>query len=262
MRTLAEMLCWNLAAHAVVMLLCWLRSLQLGKVCIVDSAWGLAILASSWSTLALTPQVTGRGILLTVAATFWAARLSGHVTWRNWNRPEDRRYAAFRAAHGQAYAGVSLVTVFLLQALLGWVVALPVQLGTWSAVATPGSTVGLPEMAGFFLALFGVAFEGVADWQLAVFKRDPANAGRVMRTGLWARSRHPNYFGEACVWWGMWLMAAPGGMGWAALLSPVLVTVLLLKVSGVTLAEKGMDSRRPGYAAYVRETPAFFPRIW
>jgi steroid 5-alpha reductase family enzyme len=140
-----------------------------------------------------------------------------------------------------------------LQALLAWVVSLPLL-----GAATSSAPLGWLDAVGTALWLLGMVYEAGSDWQLARFKRDPANAGRVLASGLWANTRHPNYFGNFCIWWGLYLVALQGGAWWS-LPGPLLMTLLLLKVSGVALLEKDIAHRRPEYADYVRRTPAFIP---
>lgn len=186
-------------------------------------------------------------------AAVWAVRLSGYITWRNWGEPEDRRYVAIRKRNEPGYALKSLYLVFGLQAVLGWIVSAPL-------LAALGSDAGLGwlDALGFALAVFGIAFQALADYQVARFRSQPQNAGKLLDAGLWRYSRHPNYFGEFCVWWGFFLIALAAGGLWA-IASPLLMTVLLLKVSGVALLEKDLRSRRPEYEGYMRRTNAFFP---
>jgi steroid 5-alpha reductase family enzyme len=180
-------------------------------------------------------------------------RLCLHITVRNHGQPEDRRYQKIRANNQPHFEYKSLYIVFGFQAVLAWVVAVP-----FMAIARDAREPGVLEVLGALLAAFGVLFETVADWQLERFKENSASRGQVLDAGLWRYSRHPNYFGECCVWWGFGLMALGAG-GWWALASPLLITVLLLKVSGVSLLERDIGERRPEYARYVRETNAFVP---
>ena len=186
----------------------------------------------------------------------WGVRLAGYLAWRNHGKGEDFRYRAMRKHWGARFPLVSLVTVFVLQGVLMWVVSLGVQL---SQTATEPS-VGALAAVGVAVWAVGLFFEAVGDAQLARFKADPANKGAVMDRGLWRYTRHPNYFGDFCVWWGFGLISLAAPWGWLALLGPVLMSVLLLRVSGVAMLEKTIGSRRPGYAEYVRRTSAFFPR--
>jgi steroid 5-alpha reductase family enzyme len=171
---------------------------------------------------------------------------------RNHGQPEDRRYQKIRA-NNEPFWIKSLYIVFGFQALLAWVVALP-----FMAITHEVSGLVALEWAGILLAAFGLAFESIADWQLERFRKGGDSQARVLDSGLWRYSRHPNYFGECCVWWGFGLVALAGGAWWA-LASPALMTVLLLKVSGVALLERDIGERRPGYARYVRATNAFLP---
>ncbi len=236
----------------------WCASLQRHDASLADRVWGLCIAGAGCAYLALQPDShTGiRGPLMVALATAWAVRLSAFITLRNWGHGEDRRYQAIRARNQPHFGWRSLYLVFGLQALLAWVVSAPLLAGVWG-----DRPLGALDVAGLSLACFGIAFEAVADAQMARFRAGRGNQGAVMDTGLWRYSRHPNYFGEACLWWGLWC-AALGGAGWAAawtVVSPALMTVLLLRVSGVTLQEKDMSDRRPGYRDYVARTNAFVP---
>lgn len=238
----------------------WIASLRLRDASLADRAWGLVVAAPAlvyaWQ-LAPSWSLADRATWMFALLALWALRLTVYITWRNWGHGEDRRYAAMRQAHGASFPLRSLFSVFLLQAALGWVVSWPLLAG---AVHARG--FGIWDLIGATLALSGIVFEAVADWQLARFRADPARRGQVLQQGVWSWSRHPNYFGEACVWWGLACMAIAGGGASAAwtLVSPVLITVLLLKVSGVSLLEQDIAERRPGYADYVRRTSPFIPR--
>lgn len=232
----------------------WLTSLRLRNVNLVDSLWSLFFLAATLSYLAFTPEPRPRAALLLALVALWAVRLATHLTVRNWGKPEDRRYQTIRARNSPGFAWKSLFLVFGLQAVLAWLISLPL----FVAVTVPAQLNAL-DLVGAGLMLAGLTFETVADAQLARFKRDPANRGRVMDRGLWRYSRHPNYFGEACVWWGFGLIAVAGGAWWA-LASPLLMTFLLLKVSGVALLERDISERRPAYRDYIARTSAFIPR--
>jgi Predicted membrane protein len=188
--------------------------------------------------------------------TVWGLRLSGYLAWRKRGAPEDFRYQAMRRHYGERSGIVSLVTVFALQGVLMWIVSLPAQLGQVSMEPD----FGVVAFAGIALWLVGVAFETVGDAQLARFKADPSSAGQVMDRGLWRYTRHPNYFGDACVWWGIALVAAETGIGAIGLAGAVVMSVLLVRVSGVAMLEKSMAKRRPGYPDYIAHTSAFIPR--
>lgn len=245
---------WLLAlpAQAALALLAWTIATARRNAGLVDVFWSLFLLLSA-IVFAIFADTGARGWLALGLVAVWALRLSGYLAWRNWNAPEDRRYRAIRARNEPGFAWKSLYLVFGLQALLAWLISAP--LAAAIAVTAPLSAL---DFAGAGLAAFGIAYETAADWQLAHFKAGPANAGRVMNRGLWRYSRHPNYFGEFCVWWGLYAMALGAGAWWTVF-SPLLISVLLLRVSGVTLLEKDIGERRPAYRDYIARTNAFFP---
>jgi steroid 5-alpha reductase family enzyme len=249
---LPEQLGLSLAFSLAAMLGLWLLSLRLRNASIVDVWWG-----PGFAAIALLGLHLGPGDRLVSALTaIWGLRLGAYLLWRNAGAGEDPRYAAMRRHHGQRFPRVSLFTVFGLQGLLMWFVSLPVQLAN---AAGPATGSGGFRAAGVLLWAVGMFFEGLGDWQLARFRADPANAGRVMNRGLWRYTRHPNYFGDFCVWWGIFTaaLAAPGAI--FAVASPLLMSFLLLRVSGVALLERSIGARRPGYAEYRRRTSAFVP---
>jgi len=246
----------GLATTALLELPTWAVSVWRHDASLVDRMWPLFIAGAAATWAVLLPVESTRGVWMLVLVGLWAVRLCAYITWRNWGHGEDRRYRAIRARNEPGFALKSLVLVFGLQALLACIVAAPFLPGL--AATRP---IGALDVVGIALAGFGIACETVADAQMARFKADPANAGRVMDQGLWGSSRHPNYFGEACTWWGIWLVAL-GGAGAAgawSIVSPLLMTLLLLKVSGVSLLEKDIGERRPAYRDYIARTPAFVP---
>jgi steroid 5-alpha reductase family enzyme len=231
----------------------WLVSLPMRNVAIVDSLWSLMFVAAGVVyALASDPRAPRLSLVLWLLVV-WALRLSIYITARGIGKGEGPRYHAIRARNEPGFAWKSLYLVFWLQALLAWIISLPL-LGAFAS----NRPLGLLDWLGAALWLVGFVFEAVGDWQLARFKRDPANAGQVMNRGLWRYTRHPNYFGELCIWWGFWLIALSAGAWWA-IAGPLLISFLLLKVSGVTLLEKDIGNRRPRYADYVLKTNAFFP---
>jgi steroid 5-alpha reductase family enzyme len=236
-----------------IALLGWSVSVPLHNVSIVDSLWSLKFLAVGATWAAASPAGGPRRPLVLVLLAVWALRLAIHITWRNRGHGEDRRYEAIRRNNEPGFAWKSLYIVFGLQALLAWIIALPL-VPALSSAAPLGALDALAALAW----LTGLACEAGGDWQLARFKADPANAGRVMDRGLWRYTRHPNYFGDFCVWWGFGLFGLAAG-GWWGLVGPLLMSVMLLRVSGVTLLEKDIAERRPAYADYIRRTNAFFP---
>ncbi|MDH5307369.1 MAG: DUF1295 domain-containing protein [Myxococcales bacterium] len=254
---LTALLCASASLLAVCMLGLWLLSLALRNASIVDIFWGLgfalvAVLGFFWSDSGAAP----RSALIGGMVVVWGLRLSGYLLWRNAGHGEDARYAAMRRDWGARFGWVSLATVFALQGVILWIVSLPVQI----VQGAPGGPLGVLDGIGVAIWLLGLGFESVGDAQLARFKADPRNAGKVMDRGLWRTTRHPNYFGDFCVWWGVFVVALSAPYGVFTLGSPVLMSFLLLRVSGVPLLERSLRERRPDYAAYAQRTSAFFPR--
>ena len=247
-----------LASSAACSFLVWAVSVVRRNVALADRVWSVSIMVSAVVfALGLPPLRQTVGAMLLLGAA-WALRLSLFITWRSWGQPEERRYAQMRQRNEPHFEWKSLYLVFGLQALLAWLVAMPFL----AAAAAPGAGDAWSGMhsLGLAVALSGLLFEALADAQMAAFKARAPKADEVMNQGLWRYSRHPNYFGESCLWWGIALLALAGGGAWWALLSPVLVTFLLLKVSGVNLQEPHLQSRGPAYVDYVRRTSAFLPR--
>ena len=243
-------------AIAILMVLTWLLSLPLRNASIVDIVWGLGFVVVGWVVRSQGDTNETRQWVLVAMVTVWGLRLAGYLFWRNHGKPEDYRYRAMRRKWGDRFPIVSLLTVFALQGVLMWIVSLPLQLGQ----VRDGDGIGAVAVVGIALWAVGLFFESVGDVQLARFKADPANEGRVMDRGLWRYTRHPNYFGDACVWWGIGLVAAESGLGAWGLIGSAVMTVLLLKVSGVALLERSLHKRKPEYAAYAARTSAFVPR--
>lgn len=231
----------------------WMLSLWRRNVTHVDSMWSLFFLLAALIYSCQAIQTGERYTLVITLVSIWAMRLFTYLTWRNWGPHEDHRYQAIRQNNAPHFWLKSLYIIFGLQALLAWIVSLPLLGATNSTTA-----LNWLDAAGAGLMLFGLFWESVADWQLARFKAQPQNRGQVMDRGLWAYSRHPNYFGEFCVWWGFYVIACAAGAWWS-LPGPLLMSLLLLKVSGVALLEKDIADRRPQYAGYIARTNAFFP---
>lgn len=242
---------WLLGAAA----LAWAWSVVIRNVTLVDTLWSLMFLLAAVVYARATPPAEPRAVLLLVLVALWSIRLAVYLGVRTLGHAEeDARYQAIRRRNEPGFAWKSLYLVFGMQAVLAWVISLPLL----GAIAGEPRAIGALDAIGVALWLVGFAFESVGDWQLARFKANPANAGQVMDRGLWRYTRHPNYFGDFCVWWGFYAIALAAGAWWS-IVGPVIMSVLLLRVSGVALLERHIGKRRPGYAEYVRRTNAFFP---
>lgn len=233
----------------------WAVSLFLHDASVIDPVWGPAFVL-----VAIVAAVDGSGaparrLLLLALTAVWGLRLGIHLTRRKLHeREEDRRYRAMRDAHPHNFALWSLGWVYLLQAVLVLVVSLPLQVA-----AKRPTALGWAAAPGLVLYAVGLAFEAIGDEQLRRFKADPANRGAVMDRGLWRYTRHPNYFGDACVWWGLWLVALQAGGAWWTFVAPVVMSLLLIRVSGKGLLERDIGERRPAYARYIEQTSGFLP---
>ena len=247
----------TLIAVLAMMFVVWLISLVKNDVSIVDAFWGpgfLLVAAVAWAAGQGFPL---RGALLLALVGIWALRLGLYLLWRNLQAgEEDYRYRKMRERWGAKFPAVSLGTIFFFQGLLVWFISLPLQVT--ELAAEPRRLTWLDGL-GVALWLIGFVFESVGDWQLARFKADPANQGKVLDHGLWRYTRHPNYFGDFMIWWGFFAIALATPGGWKTVLSPLLMSFFLLRVSGVALLEKKLTKTRPRYADYVRRTNAFFP---
>jgi steroid 5-alpha reductase family enzyme len=241
------------AALAVALLMLWAASLRLHDVSIVDLAWGPLFLI-----VAVVGALSGRcpvRLLLLGLTAIWSLRLFGYLLRRKLRDPgEDRRYRALRERHAEHFRLYSLVAVFLFQGAMAIVVSLPLQFA-----AERNDTLGPLVVPGTALWLLGLVFETIGDAQLARFKADPQNRGQVMDRGLWRYTRHPNYFGDFCVWWGLWLVALTAGDTWWTFPGPLLMSILLIRVSGAGLLERDIGERRPAYVEYIRRTSGFIP---
>jgi len=243
----------GLTALAAVAVIGWLISIPIKNVSIVDSLWSLMFMLAAVTYLAVSGNSTPRALLVITLVAIWAIRLSAYITWRNHGEGEDRRYQQIRENNDPGFVWKSFFIVFGLQALLAWVISLPLL-----AAINSDAGLGALDVAGVLLWLVGLIFEAGGDYQLYAFKSDPANKGKVMDTGLWRYTRHPNYFGDFCIWWGFYLIALSAG-GWWSIVAPLLMSFLLLKVSGVSMLEKDIGERRPRYREYIARTNAFFP---
>jgi steroid 5-alpha reductase family enzyme len=247
----------GLATASLLMVLTWAGSVVRADASLVDRVWGLAFVVLAWTYAAAAGVWDARVLLALALVTVWGVRLSAFITWRNWGHGEDARYVAMRVKRPDTFARRSLVSVFLLQALLAWLISVPLL----AATALGGGELGLLDAVAVLLWIVGFVFEAGGDAQLSRFLAEPANRGRVMDRGLWRWTRHPNYFGDTVVWWAYLALALAVGAWWGAL-GTLLMTFLIVKVSGVALTDRRMGrpgSTREGYAEYVRRTNAFFP---
>lgn len=231
----------------------WLLSVVKKDVSFVDSLWSLFFLIAAIVFAVTAQPLSARATLVLMLVAIWASRLSIYITARNWGQPEDYRYQSIRANNEPGFAFKSLYIVFGLQGLLAWLVAMPLLPAITSDVP-----LGALDAVAAVLWVIGFVFEAGGDYQLSRFKARADSKGNVLNTGLWRYTRHPNYFGDFCIWWSFFLFAVSAG-GWWSIASPILMSILLLKVSGVAMLENTITERRPEYADYIRRTNAFFP---
>ncbi len=246
----------GLLAILIAVTLVWLLSLAIKDSSIVDIFWGTGFVIVALVYAALTPDgAAPRKLLLLALVALWGLRLSLHIGARNIGKPEDFRYAAWRTQYGSRWWWRSFFQVFLLQGLLLWIISAPLLA---AQISPQPAALGLLDGLAVLVWIIGFAFEAGGDWQLRQFKRDPNNRGKVLDRGFWRYTRHPNYFGDAVQWWAFWLIAVAAG-GWWTVFSPLLMTFLLVRVSGVAMLEKTLADSKPQYRDYIARTPAFFP---
>jgi len=240
----------GLIACLLVATITWMISVVKKDVSIVDSAWSLLFISAA---LFYLTDVNQREWLVLVLLLIWSIRLCAHITLRSWGEEEDPRYQAIREKYSPGFSWKSWGIIFVFQAVLAWLLTLPLFV-----IFSSPTEMGLLSYVAAAVIVFGICFEAIADWQLYQFKSKPENRGKVMDSGLWHYSRHPNYFGEATVWWGFFLFALDQGAWWS-IASPILITFLLLRFSGVSLMESTITERRPAYREYIASTNAFIP---
>ncbi|MCP4222966.1 MAG: DUF1295 domain-containing protein [Actinomycetia bacterium] len=249
-----------LASTAIIMVimvvLVWLISLPVNNTSVADIFWGTGLVVIAWAAWAIGDGNSDRSNLLVAMVSIWGIRLTAHLWRRGRSSDANHHYQSMRHREGAGFAAKSLVTVFLLQGTVLWVVSLPVQL----AMTASSSSVGVLAVVGASVWGVGFFFETVGDAQLARFRADPSADDSVLDWGLWRYTRHPNYFGDFCIWWGIWLVAADTSDARFGIVGPLLMSLLLLRLPGLTSLERGLHERRKGYAAYVSRTSAFIPR--
>ncbi len=253
--TFADLAPVTLLAVGALMVTLWITSVALRDASIVDIFWGFGFAMIALVGYVRADGVPARRTLMTILTVAWGMRLALHLLVRNRGAGEDYRYRAMRRRWGPRFPVISLVTVFGLQGALMWIVSLPVQAA--QTAAAPDAITWV-EGLGVVLWLVGFSLEVIGDWQLRRFKADPDNEGKVMDHGLWRYTRHPNYFGDATLWWGLGVIAL-SARGWWSLIGPLVMTILLLGVSGVPLLERRMQHTRPDYEEYAQRTSPFFP---
>ncbi|GAB4481488.1 MAG: DUF1295 domain-containing protein [Anaerolineales bacterium] len=254
--SVGDIYAWLVLLILGVMTILWLWSLRLRDSSIVDIFWGFGFVLFVWAAFLLNPSgYLPRKVLLSVLVTIWGLRLAIHILIRNWGKPEDYRYAAWRSQAGSSWWWRSYLKVFLLQGVILLIVASPLLAAQISPI--PARLTWLDWLA-LAVWLIGFVFEAGGDWQLRRFKSNPANRGKVLQSGFWRYTRHPNYFGDAVQWWAFYLVALAGG-GWWTIFSPMLMTFLLVRVSGVAMLEETLRETKPDYWAYIHRTNAFFP---
>lgn len=255
MNAFIDLQTWTLALAALLAfgVAGWIVSLLRRDVSIVDGMWSLMFLIAALCYAGSVDLQTARSVLIVSLVFAWSVRLSAHIFWRNRGRDEDYRYQRIRENNSPNFAFKSLYIVFGLQAFLAWIISLPLL-----PAITSTASFGILDFAAVTLWMLGFVFESVGDHQLVRFKAVASNNGKVLDTGLWRYTRHPNYFGDFCIWWAFYLFALSAGAWWTVV-SPLLMSVLLLKVSGVALLERDIGERRPKYADYIARTNTFFP---
>lgn len=240
----------------IAMTLLWLVSVFLKNASIVDPFWGLGFVIADVFYFYKTDGLELRKLIVLSLLTIWGLRLSIYLGWRNLGKGEDFRYQKFRKDYGEKrYWWISFFQVFLLQGVLLWLISAPLLSAQFYS---GGSDLNFFDYAAITIWIIGFSFEAGGDFQLARFKSDPNNKGKVLNTGFWKYTRHPNYFGDASVWWAFGLFSVAAG-SYLPLLSSLLMTLLIVKVSGVSLLEKTLKNTKPQYKDYVEKTSAFFP---
>lgn len=254
---LVILLLGNLAVLLLALVVLWAVSVRLKDASIIDIAWGPACALGPLLTFWRADGAAPRDFLLTALVSIWAARLALHLAARNVGHGEDYRYRKMREKQGSdaAFARWSLTRVYALQGIIAWFVSWPAQLGQLG----PDEPLGAFALLGAAVCVTGLSFEAIGDWQLRRFKADPDNKGKLMTTGLWAWTRHPNYFGDACLWTGLTIIALESPFGWATVLSPAVMTFFLVNVSGKAMLERAMEKKYPEYSSYKQSTSGFFP---
>lgn len=258
-----QLLAINLVVLFALIVVLWGYATRIRDVSFIDAFWPFGMVVLAWASWFQIEDGGRRATVLLGLTSIWGLRLAGHLYSRWRAHGEDPRYTKIMAAmvdgKGWSWNKAALLGVFLTQAPLLFVTCLPAQLGIWAS-ESGGAIMGPIAWAGVVVAVIGIGFESIGDAQLKTFRANPGNKGKVLDTGLWRYTRHPNYFGDACTWWGLWLIAAETGpAGWASIIGPIFLTFTLTRWSGKPMLERGLKKSRPHYAAYVERTSGFFP---
>lgn len=254
----ATVLAINFAVAMGAVLILWALSIPLKDVSIIDMAFALVLLAIAATSFTIGGGSPERGQLILLLVAIWALRITTHLVRRNWGHGEDARYTKLRSwvADDRAFVWLSLKKVFLLQGIVLWLVSLPIQVA--QIFKTPAE-LGWLAALGALIAIVGIFVETIADLQLTRFRRDPVNKGKVLDTGLWRYSRHPNYFGELCFWWGLFVIALENPIGWFTVVGPLAYTYLIVNVTGQRTLDKKLAREKPAYKAYMETTSGLIP---
>ena len=249
----------ELLLHVIVLVFCYMSSIFCIALfkrdnSIVDVAWGIGFMLISYMTLLESGSLAARKLLITLMTTIWGLRLSGHILYRNWGRGEDKRYALWRKQWGNNVFIRSFLQVFMLQGIVMIIIASPIILIN----SSHNSFLNLLDLTGVVIWLIGFSFEAIGDYQLHNFMSKSENKNKIMTDGVWKYSRHPNYFGEVTLWWGMFLIALSVPWGWTTIISPLTITYLILYISGIPMTEKFFETN-PDFIEYKKRTSAFFP---
>lgn len=254
--TFIEIYIWGVLVVLAMMTILWIVSISIKNASIVDSFWGIGFVLLAFYYCFQTGGWVTRKVILLVLVCIWGIRLSVYILWRNWGKGEDFRYRQFRQKYGiHRYWWVSFFQVFLLQGILMWLISAPLLGAQYYAVH---AGLNILDAVGILVWLLGFVFETGGDFQLARFRANPQNKGKVLDSGFWKYTRHPNYFGDSCVWWGYGLICLAGG-SYIPVYGSLLMTILIIRVSGVFLLERSLSQAKPEYREYIRKTSAFFP---
>ena len=254
--TFLEIYLSGLVVIMLAMTILWITSLIIKDASIVDIFWGAGFVIAGLTYFVLTDGFETRKAIITIMVTLWGLRLTLHLGKRNIGKPEDYRYQNWRKQFGKKWWWLSYFRVFVLQGVILWLVSIPIIQAQYH---TTPDNLTIFDYLGIIVWGIGLFFEAVGDWQLTRFKANPDNKGKVLNIGLWRYTRHPNYFGDAMIWWGVFLVALSTQAGFLTILAPLFMNFLLLRVSGVAMLERSLKKNKPEYAEYVEKTSAFIP---